>query len=93
MVRIINHQSILKILEAECRSRFEQLNLKDYEEEVDGAYLLKLFNNDISLKLLDSPCTFKSTCFLMGAEYLSGAQKGFSIFEAKPFNVLLLDQI
>jgi predicted acetyltransferase len=93
MVRIINHQSILKVLEAECRSRFEQLNLTDYEEEVDGACMLKLCNNNISLNLLDSPYTFKSTCFLMGVEYLSVAQKGFSIFEPKPFNVLLFDQI
>ena len=93
MVRIVNHQSMLKVLEEECRSKFDQLKIKNYEEEVEGACKLKLFNNDISLKLLDSPYSFKSTYFLMGAEYLSGAQKGFSIFETKPFNVLLFDQI
>ena len=93
MVRIINHQSMLKILENECRSKFEYLGLSEYKEEIAGAYLLKLSNKDISLKLLDSPHTFKSTCFLMGAEHLSALPKGFSIFKPQPFNVSLFDQI
>jgi predicted acetyltransferase len=93
MVRIINHKTFLGILEKECESRLRQIGLSDYTEKRNEEALLQVFNGDVSLKLIESPYTYNSTCFLMGIECLSETLKNFSIFDTQPFNVPLLDQV
>lgn len=91
MVRVINHEVLLKIWEEELRETFLELNSKSYLG-VSEDFMVEFAGDKVSVTLNSLPFSYRNTCNLMRASYLSASQSTSSIFKHRSFNVPLVDQ-
>ena len=92
MVRVINYQFLLNVLEDELGEILCDLNSKGYRE-VSEDWMIEFSEGKVNVTLNSSPFSFKNTCHLMGASFLSAVPGAQSILRPKSFNVPLVDQI
>lgn len=91
MVRIVNHDVLLKMWEEELRGMFLKLGAKDFLG-VSEDFVIELKEGKVSVTLTSSPFNYENTSNLMGASSLSTTQRMQPLFKQSPFNVPLVDQ-
>lgn len=92
MVRIINGDALLRHLAEEVQDDYRSFGIENYTE-MHGNTLIELRNGNVAITITDSPYTYKNTCLLMGAAYLSEVSSKQSIYKYRSFNVPFFDQV
>lgn len=91
MVRIINSDILLKILEKELHDFFTKINSKGYFEVTED-YEINFTEGKVSVTLNSSAFGYKNTFNLMNVSYLSTTQSALSILKPNSFNISIIDQ-
>lgn len=91
MARIIEDKKLLSIirqgLKAKCKPREQRL----YTLSTDD-FVVKIAVGNIDVELLNSAISFRNTCHLLGASYVTADNEVRDLLNLSPFNILVCDQ-
>lgn len=90
MVRIICKDRLINSLREELQEELDCLGVKQWSEQY-GEVRIEVNRGKIDLALTGPVNCYKSTCVLMGADYLSASNR-FIVYKPRSFNVPLMDQ-
>lgn len=91
MVRVINEAVLLKELEKDIQDSIGSIGIEGHKE-VLGDALINFTNGKVEITLKNTPYSYKNTCLLMGADFLSMGLGRDSAYKPRSFNVSLFDQ-
>ena len=91
MVRVINEAVLLKELEKDIQDSIGSIGIEGYKE-VLGDALINFTNGKVEITLKNTPYSYKNTCLLMGADFLSMGLGRDSAYKPRSFNVSLFNQ-